>query len=516
MNSSLRGRRRAPAILSLICLVVCQSLPGGLAAPRVRRDAPIQQQAALPQLPRDAAVLIAETYHLRQTLGEKVWTGWTQVSVPFIYVTDDYEYAVGFPKSLQGYTPLGQDALLDKTVQARKRIFGTHTAASFPYEDVPTVVIGTPSALEKSPTAWALTASHEMFHVLQDSRGGIRKVEQLKIGSNSDPGWQLNFPFPYKDADVMRLIHLQGYPLYLATTDADETGVKYDAGTAADAVRVYRSFLKQESPEGKFYDYSRFQEWQEGIAFYTEYRVAELAAKGDYQPTEAFMQLPGYKSYRQVWDEDYKNRTFLIKHAGRAAQSRTAFYHLGLGKGLLLDRLMPDWKTRYFAPGVWLDDLVFAALGQPDEIPTLTVGSAAPDFNLTDTAGAAVSLAQYRGQVVLLDFWQTWCVPCVEAIPHLKSLQEKYRSQGLVVLGVTDRLDADGLATLRKFASEYRINYPLLVDVKGTTTAQFLVSGYPHTYLIDRGGRITFDRHGAITEAELEPEIQKALRGASR
>ena len=493
---------------ALIFATVCFAMTADTAAARR------QQSPQSPQLSRPDAVLLAEAYHLWHTLGEKVWAGWTRVSVPFIYVTNDYEYAVGFPKTIEGYTPLGQDAVLGKSIQARKHVFGTHTAASFPYEGVPTIIIGTPAALEKSPAAWVLTASHEMFHVLQDSRGGIQKVAQLKIGSDTDPGWQLNFPFPYKDADVMRLIHLQGYPLYLAATDSDEGGVKYDAGTAADAVRVYRIFLKQQSPDNKFYDYSRFQEWQEGIAFYTEYRMAELAASGDYQPTEAFRQLPDYKSYRQVWDEDYKNRTFLVKHAGRAAQSRTAFYHLGLGKGLLLDKLMPDWKSRYFAPGVWLDDLIFSALGQPDETPALTVGAPAPDFNLTDTSGATVSLGQYRGKVVLLDFWRTWCVPCVEAIPHLKSLQDKYRSQGLVILGITDRLDAEGAATLRRFAGEYKINYPLLIDEKGTTTAQYSILGYPHTYIIDRGGRVALDKHGAIGEAELEQEIQKALRGA--
>lgn len=482
-----------------------------------RRQGPSKQPpppSPPPRLSRADAVLLAEAYHLWQTLGEKVWAGWTQVSVPFIYVTDDYEYAVGFPKALQGYAPLGQDVSLGRSVQARKRVFGTHTAASFPYEGVPTVVIGTPATLEKSPGAWVLTATHEMFHVLQDSRGGIQKVAQLKIGSDSDPGWQLNFPFPYKDADVMRLIHLQGYPLYLAATDADESGVKYDASTAADAARVYRSFLRQQSPDNKFYDYSRFQEWQEGIAFYTEYRMAELAASGDYQPTEAFRQLQVYKSYRQVWEEDYKKRIFLVKHAGRAALSRTAFYHLGLGKGLLLDKLMPDWKSRYFAPGVWLDDLVFSALGQPDEITALAVGAPAPDFNLTDASGAAVSLGRFRGKVVLLDFWQTWCAPCVEAIPHLKFLQEKYGPQGLVVLGITDRLDAEGAATLRRFAAEYKINYPLLIDEKGVTAAQYSILGYPHTYLIGRDGRVALDRRGAITEAELEGEIEKALRGA--
>jgi len=506
-------RRSRAFAAKLIVAVACFVVTANTVAAR-QQPSSMQQPSSPPQLPRADAVLIAEAYHLWQMLGEKVWAGWTRVSMPFIYVTSDYEYAIGFPKTLQGYTPLGQDALLGKSVQARKRVFGTHSSASFPYEGVPTVVIGTPSALEKSPAAWALTASHEMFHVLQDSRGGIQKVQQLKIGSDSDPGWQLNFPFPYKDADVMRLVHLQGYPLYLAATGADESEVKYDTGTAADAVRVYRSFLRRQSPEGKFYDYSRFQEWQEGIAFYTEYRMAELAAGGDYQPTEAFRQLPDYKSYRQVWNEDYKNRTFLVKHAGRAAQSRTAFYHLGLGKGLLLDRLMPDWKTRYFAPGVWLDDLVFAALGQPEEIPALTVGAVAPDFDLTDTAGAAVSLSQYRGKVVLLDFWQTWCVPCVETIPRLKALQKRYGAQGLVILGITDRLDAEGVATLRRFAAEYKINYPLLIDEKGTTTARYSILGYPHTYLIDRGGRVALDRHGAISGEELEREIEKALRRA--
>jgi peroxiredoxin len=502
----MRKRSQTSHVALLLGAVICFAL--------VNTNSAVMAQPALPpQLARPDAVLIAEAYHLWQTLGDKIWPGWTTGPMPIIYITDDYEYAIGFPKSLDGFTPLAPNAWLDKPMQARKRVLGTHLAASFPYGDTPTIAIGTPKALQKSPAAWTLTVAHEMFHVLQDARGGIQKVAQLKIGSESDPGWQLNFPFPYKDADVMRLIHLQGYPLYLAATGTDETEVKYDAGTAVEALRVYRSFLQRQAPDNKFYDYSRFQEWQEGIAFYTEYKLAEAAAIGDYQPTEVFRHLPGYKSYRQVWDEDYKNRTFLVKHAGRAAQSRTAFYHLGLGKGLLLDRLLPDWKMRYFAPGVWLDDLLFAALGQPEEIPVLTVGTVAPAFNLITTTGERVSLNQYHGQVIVIDFWQTWCVPCIEAIPHLKSLQDKYRAKGLVVLGVTDRLDQEGVSTLRQFAREYAINYPLLIDEQGTVTAQYAISGYPHVFIIDKNGRVAFDKHGPSSEAELEQEIQQALRG---
>jgi hypothetical protein len=141
----MRTSKRTLAIPIFIVIVIC---PGrfGLASARARLDSP-------PLLPRRDAVLIAGAYHLWQTLGEKLWSGWTQVSIPFIYVATDYEYAIGFPRKLDGYTQLGQDARLGRSIQARKRVFGTHTAASFPYEGVPTVVIGAPTALEKSPAA---------------------------------------------------------------------------------------------------------------------------------------------------------------------------------------------------------------------------------------------------------------------------------------------------------------------------------------------------------------------------
>ena len=483
-----------------------------------KSDAGNDQQNVIPPLSSQDATLIAEAYHLWQSLGEKLWPGWTTITTPpFIYVTSEYEYAIGFPKPLQGFTQLEANAEPNGQIQARKRVFSTHVAASFPYEGIPTIVIGTPKALEKSPAQWTLTVSHEMFHVLEMMRGSMEKIAQLKIGSESDPSWQLQFPFPYKDADVMRLIHLQAYPLYLAATAGDESDVKYNATTAVDAIRVYRDFLKNQSPDNKPYNYAQFQEWNEGIAFYTEYKMAEAAASSNYHPIAAFTKLPDYQSYQQAWDTDYKNRIFLVKHAGRAAQSRTAFYHLGLGKGLLLDKLMPDWKTRYFAPTVWLDDLVMESIGQPTEIPILTAGAVAPDFNLTSTTGASVSLNKYRGKVVLIDFWQTWCPPCLEALPHLQSLQAKYAAKGLVVLGITGKLDSQGADLVGKLVREKRIEYPTLVDEKAAIAGLYNVSGFPHVFIIDRSGHLTYDKAGyqGGAEAELEREIEKALASSA-
>ena len=473
------------------------------------------QRSISPQLARADAVRISEAYNLWKTVGARIWPGWTEVAMPLLYITTDYEYAIGFPKALTGFRPLEQSPSKNRSIQVRERILDASLSASFPIEGVQAVVIGTPAALEKSSSEWTLATTHEMFHVLQYSRGAAEKIKSLTLGSESDASWQLNFPFPYRDADVMRLVHLQSYPIYLSLNSADESDAKYNAGVAVEAVRIYRSLLKGQTPDNRAYKYSQFQEWMEGGAFYTEYKMAEAAANRSYQPEDEFLQLPDYKSYQQVWDDNYKGRMFLVKHAGRAAQSRTTFYHLGLGKALLLDRLMPDWKTRYFAPNIWFNDLLMTALGQPVDLRTLSTGMIGPDFNLTYTAGKRVSLSQYRGKVVLIDFWQTWCPPCVEEIPYLKSLTKKYETQGLVILGISDRLDRDGIEKWRALVHDQSINYATLLDEKGTIAAQYNVSGYPHKFVLDRTGRLVFEKRGSHRgdDSEFEKEILKALTG---
>ena len=286
--------------------------------------------------------------------------------VPMVYIMQDFEYAIGFPKALNGFRPVDQEYLPGAKVQVRNRVFAPTLEAAFDVEGVDAVVIGCPADTKKAPGEWVLVTVHEMFHVYQTARGSDAKVASLKLGPTTDASWQLNYAFPYQDSDVMRLVQLQGYLTYLGFTDSEDVAMKITAGNVMDAVKVYQGLLKREYATGQSYNYSRFQEWVEGIALYTEYKMAEAAAGGDYHPTADFAQLPDFQSYQRVWEEKYKNKVFLVKFAGRIARSRSVFYPLGFGKGLLLDRLMPDWKSKYFTADIWLDDLLLAATNNPN------------------------------------------------------------------------------------------------------------------------------------------------------
>ena len=317
---------------------------------------------AVPNLSMRDRAIIGEAYNLWSCVADGIWPGASAINIPFIYVGEEYEYAIGFPAALDGFIHSDEALQGGRNLQMRKRTLGRDLSASFPIGGVPAVVMGSPEALGKNIGEWVVTAGHEMFHVFQAAKGGYEKTAALEIAPRNDSSWQLNFPFPYAEPDVMRLMHLQGYLVWLtwASTDADDA--RYNIGTALEAVQVYRSRLAQGLKDDKAYRYSEFQEWEEGVAAYTEFRLAEGAAQDGYRPTQAYSSLPGFQTYPELWRSTYQGRPFLAKHAGRASKSRTAFYHLGMGKALALDRVSPGWKEKYFVPGMWLDDLLAAAV----------------------------------------------------------------------------------------------------------------------------------------------------------
>ena len=140
--------------------------------------------------------------------------------------------------------------------------------------------------------------------------------------------------------------------------------------------------------------------------------------------------------------------------------------------------------------------------------PTAAKRSIAPDFTLPQPDGKELRLSSYRGKVVLLDFWATWCYPCREEIPHLVDLQQKYGDRGLQIIGVS--LD-DSPDPVPSFYQQFHMNYPVVMGTAKTGELYGGLLGLPVTFLIDRDGHIFAKHIGATDAAIFEKEIQKLL-----
>jgi peroxiredoxin len=135
-------------------------------------------------------------------------------------------------------------------------------------------------------------------------------------------------------------------------------------------------------------------------------------------------------------------------------------------------------------------------------------GMARLDFTLTDHNGSPVKLADYKGKVILLNFWGTWCPPCRLEIPGFMELQDAYRDQGFVIIGVAVE---DTPEAVRAYAEETKINYPLAMiqdDVEDTYGPLY---GLPMSFLIARDGSICRKHLGPITRDAAEQEIKPLL-----
>lgn len=114
-------------------------------------------------------------------------------------------------------------------------------------------------------------------------------------------------------------------------------------------------------------------------------------------------------------------------------------------------------------------------------------GQPAPNFKVITTSGQPVSLDNYRGHVLVVDFFATWCQPCRQSIPHLMEMNRKYGKQGLQVLGLS--ADEDGERAVKAFANEYHINYPLAL-AGDDATVDFGVRSVPVMFVIDKKGAV--------------------------
>jgi cytochrome c biogenesis protein CcmG/thiol:disulfide interchange protein DsbE len=161
-----------------------------------------------------------------------------------------------------------------------------------------------------------------------------------------------------------------------------------------------------------------------------------------------------------------------------------------IGVAALLALLV--WKVAFGREGGAADEL---AKGKQVEAPAFTLDRLDSDGQL--------EIATLKGKAVVVNFWASWCIPCRDEAPVLQQTYERYRDQGLVVLGVDVN---DFRRDARRFMERYGVTYPVVYDGKGSTVGKWGVTGFPETFFVDRSGRLVGERISGPVDIERNRE----------
>ena len=163
-------------------------------------------------------------------------------------------------------------------------------------------------------------------------------------------------------------------------------------------------------------------------------------------------------------------------------------------------------------------ELVLDAGGAPQYLSPLH-GKPAPPFTLEDLSGKKISLTDYKGKALAINFWATWCAPCKVETPWLIDLRNRYAAQGFEVLAISaddiDRKDARKLSEekqeIARFVQKMRMPYPVLIDGNSVADSYGDFEALPTTFFLDRNGIVVAAQMGMTTKDDLERNIKKAL-----
>lgn len=134
---------------------------------------------------------------------------------------------------------------------------------------------------------------------------------------------------------------------------------------------------------------------------------------------------------------------------------------------------------------------------------------AAPAWQLVDLEGKTVKGADFKGKIVVLNFWATWCVPCREEIPSLIELHQQYGVDGVIIVGAS--VDRGGVDLVKRFVERFKVNYPVVIADEKMMRDFGNVEAVPTTFLIDRNGRVAGKHVGFAEKETLEREIKSLL-----
>ena len=170
--------------------------------------------------------------------------------------------------------------------------------------------------------------------------------------------------------------------------------------------------------------------------------------------------------------------------------------------------LAPKHSTRFVTRILSIVFLTIVLL--PAAAPPAQAGARpAPPWEASDVEGKTVKSSDFKGKVVILDFWATWCPPCREEIPGFVALQNKYANKGLTIVGVS--LDEQGPSVVKPFMKRFAMNYPVVMGDSKLVSDYGGISAIPTTFIIDRQGNVVTAHQGYTDQATFEAEIRPLL-----
>jgi len=140
---------------------------------------------------------------------------------------------------------------------------------------------------------------------------------------------------------------------------------------------------------------------------------------------------------------------------------------------------------------------------------SINANSGAPDFTLKNQHGEKISLSDYRGKVVILNFWATWCPPCKAEVPGFVEMYNEHKDDGLVILGVS--LDRDGWRSVAPFIRNHEVSYPVVIGNRDVAEAYGNIQSIPTTFVLDKQGKIQRKYVGLRDEKVFENDFQTLI-----